>query len=209
MRTSRSTRLCSLHFLTDRIHVFSAGRLLPTRRIGNEVSKLVGCLWRSAVLVLCGPLLIVSFSYAQQDDEPGHSIGKVSTKGDLILMELDDGALGKANLFDLTGHTLRFTPEGSRYRVENSPLHWDSDFGPELTGAEASLHKFAFPFSGKLWKSFLGGTTGAIRFGASEKDITLDPYGHRDGGIILLDRFGQLAEVAPKLVEKARPFVCS
>jgi hypothetical protein len=170
------------------------------------VRKPVGRLWRNVVLVSCGLLLIVSFSYAQEDDEPGHSIGKVSTKGDLIVMELDDGALGKANPFDLTGHTLRFTPEGSRYRVESGPLHWDSDHGPELTGAEASLHKFAFPFSGKLWKSFLVGTTGSIRFGASEKDISLDPYGHRDGGI-LLDRFDQLAEVASKLIDKA-PAIC-
>ncbi|MGA9510173.1 MAG: hypothetical protein WBV55_16260 [Candidatus Sulfotelmatobacter sp.] len=77
--------------------------------------KLVGCLCRSAVLVSCGLLLIVSFSHAQQDDEPGHSIGKVSTKGGLIVIELDDGALGKANLFDLTGRTLRFTPDGSGY----------------------------------------------------------------------------------------------
>lgn len=37
-------------------------------------------------------------SNAQQDTEPGHSIGKVSTEGDLIVMELDDGVLGKANL---------------------------------------------------------------------------------------------------------------
>ncbi|MGC2695477.1 MAG: hypothetical protein WA738_06770 [Candidatus Angelobacter sp.] len=145
-------------------------------------------------------------SYAQQDDEPGHSIGKVSTKGDLIVMELDDGALRKANLFDLTGRTLRITPEGSRYRVESRPLRWDSDYGPELIGAGVGLHKFAFPFSGKSWKSFLVGTTGSIRFGASEKEISLDPYGHRDGGIVL-DRFEQLAEVADKLIDKA-PAIC-
>lgn len=29
--------------------------------------------------------------------------------GNLIVLELDDSVLGKANLFDLTGHTLRFT----------------------------------------------------------------------------------------------------
>ena len=133
---------------------------MPSWQTGDDMKKRVGELSRNAVLVSCGLLLIASSSYAQQDNEPGHSIGKISTKGDLIVMELDEGALGKANLFDLTGHTLRFTPEGSRYRVENGPLHWDSDFGPELTGAEASLHKFAFPFSGKSWNSFLVGTSG-------------------------------------------------
>jgi len=145
-------------------------------------------------------------SYAQQENEPGHSIGKVSTKGDLIVMELDDGALGKANLFDLSAHTLRFTPEGSRYRVESGPLRWDSDFGPELTGAKVTLHQFAFPFSDKSWTSLLVGTTGSIRFGASEKDISLDPYGHREGGISL-DRFDQLAEVASTLINNA-PSIC-
>jgi hypothetical protein len=170
------------------------------------VKKRVGDLSRNAVLVSCGLLLIASSSYAQQDNEPGHSIGKVSTKGDLIVMELDEGALGKANLFDLTGHTLRFTPEGSRYRIENGPLHWDSDFGPELTGAEASLHKFAFPFSGKSWNSFLVGTSGSIRFGTSEKDIGPDPYG-KVAGEVTLGRFDQLADVASTLTETA-PAIC-
>jgi hypothetical protein len=151
-------------------------------------------------------LLIVSFSYGQQDNEPGRSIGKVSTKGGLIVMELDDGALGKANLFDLTGRTLRFTPEGLRYRVEIGPLRWESDYGPELAGAEASLQQFTFPFSGKAWKSFLVGAAGSIRFGASEKDVGLDPYGHRDGGIVL-DRFDELVEAADKLTDKA-PAIC-
>jgi len=168
--------------------------------------KTVNRLWRRIVFVSCGVLLIVSFSYAKQDDEPGKSIGKVSTKGDLIVVELDEGALGKANVFDLTGHTLRFTPEGSRYRVESGPLHWDADYGVEFAGSEASLQEFAFPFSGKLWKSFLVGTTGSIRFGASEKEAGLDPYGHREGGVVL-DRFDELAEAAGKLIDKA-PAIC-
>src|SRR5882724_1476300 len=176
--------------------------LCDSQRIGDDVRKPVGRLWRSAILVSCGLLLIVSLSYAQQDDERGHSIGKVSANEGLIVMELDDRALGKASLFDLAGHTLRFTPEGSRYRVENGPLHWDSEFGLELTGAEARLHQFAFPFSGKLWNSFLVGTTGSIRFGSSEKDAGIDPYGHRDGGIVL-DRFDELAKVAAKLIDRA------
>jgi hypothetical protein len=170
------------------------------------VKKNVGGLSRNAVLVSCGLLLISGASYAQQDNEPGHSIGKVSTKGDLIVMELDEGALGKANLFDLTGHTLRFTPEGSRYRAENGPLHWDSDFGPEGTGAEASLRQFAFPFSGKSWNSFLVGTSGSIRFGVSEKDIGPDPYGKTAGGVTL-GRFDQLADIASTLTESA-PVIC-
>ena len=166
----------------------------------------MGRIWRSSACLSCGLVLIVSLSHAQQNDELGRSVGKVSTQGDLIVLELDDGALGKPNLFDLSGRTLRFTPEGSQYRVETGPLHWDSDYGPEITGAEVSLHKFAFPFSGKLWDSFVVGKTGSIRFGVSARDISLDPYGHRDAGIVL-DRFDQLAEVGSKLVDKA-PAVC-
>jgi hypothetical protein len=170
------------------------------------VRKPVAYLCRSAVLVSGGLLLFVSFSHAQQDYEPGHSIGKVSTQGDLIVMELDDSALGKANLFDLTGHTLRFTPDGSGYRVASGPLNWDSDYGPEIASAEANFKRFAFPFSGKSWNSLLVGTTGSIRFGASEKDVGLDPYGHREGGVVL-DRFDELAEAAGKLIDKA-PAIC-
>lgn len=121
-------------------------------------------------------------------------------------MELNDGALGKANLFNLTGRTLRFLPEGRQYRIENLALQWDPEYGAELAGAEVDLQKFAFPFSGKSWKSFLVGTTGSIRFGASEKNIGLDPYGHRNGGVIL-DRFDQLAEAAGKIVDQA-PAIC-
>ena len=43
--------------------------------------------------------------------EPGRSIGTISTQGDLIVMTLNEDALGKANLFDLVRRTLRFTPQ--------------------------------------------------------------------------------------------------
>jgi hypothetical protein len=188
------------------LRVFSAGESLPCRRIGDDVSKPVGRIWRGAFVALLGLFLVLSLSSAQQDEEPGRFIGKVSIKEDLIVMELNDGALGKANLFDLNARTLHFTPEGSQYRAESGTLRWHLDYGRELTGGEVSLHQFTFPFSGKLWKSLLVGTTGSIRFGASEKDTSLDPYGHRDGGIIL-DRFDQLAEVAGKLTDKA-PAIC-
>lgn len=192
-------------FSQTNMRVFSCGtRLWTCWQIGDDVS--VARLRRSAVLVSSGLLLIASLSSAQQNNDPGRSMGKVSTEGDLIVVELNEGALGKANLFDLTGHTLRFTSEGSRYRVETGSLHWDSDYGPELAGAEASLQKFSFPFSGKLWKSFLVGMTGSIRFGATGEDIGVDPYGHRSGGIVV-DRFDQLAEVAGNLIDRA-PAMC-
>jgi hypothetical protein len=145
-------------------------------------------------------------SGAQQEDQQGHSIGKVRVNGDLIVVELNDGALGAANLFNLAGRTLRFVPEGARYRVEDVGLEWNSDYGVELSGSEVSLQKFAFPFSGKSWNSLLVGRIGSIRFGGSEKTVGLDPYGHRDGGVVL-GRFDELAQAAGTLDNQA-PAIC-
>lgn len=156
--------------------------------------------WRTALL-LCLLCLDFGAARAQVSSEPGRSIGKVSTHGKLIVVELNEGALGKAHLFDLTGRTLRFTPQPSGYKVENGPLRWDPNFGPQLAGARATLHNFAFPFAGQSWSTFLVGTSGSIRFGAQER-VKTDPYGHAEAGIVL-DRFDQLADVAAGLIETA------
>jgi hypothetical protein len=121
--------------------------------------------WR--MIVEIGSLVILSalLANAQGRQEPGHSIGAISVRGDLIVMTLDEGVLGKASLFDLVHHTLRFTPEGSRYRAENAAWQWDSEFGPEMNGSQAALKNFSFPFSGKTWNSFSVGMTGSMTFG--------------------------------------------
>ena len=154
----------------------------------------------------CGLLLLFAGSLRAQDVEPGHSLGKVSIDGDLIVVELNEGALGVANLFNLTGRTLRFAPQGSMYRVQSGPLRWDSKYGAELAGGEVNLRKFAFPFSGEMRRSFIVGRTGSIRFGVPSRNIGLDPYGRPDGGVVL-DRFDQLSDVVGKLVENA-PAIC-
>jgi len=165
------------------------------------------CFLRSGILFLCGLFLCSSQSYTQEEEvEPGHSIGKVSTNGDLIVMELDEGALGKANQFDLVGRTLRFAPERSGYRAENGPLHWDSDFGPETDSAEVSLHQFGFPFSGQQWNSFLVGRTGSISFGKREKDQDSE-RGERSEGGVSIGRFEPLGEAAGALIDSA-PAIC-
>jgi hypothetical protein len=161
---------------------------------------------RIAVLLLCALLLNLNLAHAQEQNEPGRSIGKVSLNGDLIIVELNDAALGSTNTFDLVGRTLRFTPQRGRYLVDSGPLRWDSDPGPEAATTEITLRQFAFPFSGKPWNSFLVGTTGSIRFGKSQKDIQPDAYGKLDGGLSL-DRFDQLAQVASTLIESA-PAIC-
>jgi hypothetical protein len=156
------------------------------------------------VLLVCGLMVNPSSSYAGQQETPGHSIGQVSTTGDLIVIELDSAALGQPNLFDLVGRTLRFTPVGSSYRVTNEPLRWDTNYGLQLTGADVSLQRFTFPFSGQRWNSFSVGTTGSIRFGPTSKERDVDAYGHLDSGIAsAVGRFDRLADVAGRLVASA------
>jgi hypothetical protein len=143
-------------------------------------------------------------SYVGQQKAPGHSIGQVSTNGDLIVIELDRAALGQPNLFDLVGRTLRFSPAGSRYRVTNQTLQWEADYGVELTGSEVSLQRFTFPFSGQRWSSFSVGTTGSIRFGPPPRLGDVDAYGNLDGGIAsAIGRFDRLADVGSSLGARA------
>jgi len=143
-----------------------------------------------------------------QPETPGHSIGQVSTTGDLIVIELGSAALGQPNLFDLVGRTLRFSPVGSSYRMTNEPLRWDTNYGVQLTGADVSLQRFTFPFSGQRWSSLSVGTTGSIRFGPTPKERDVDAYGHLDGGIAsAVGRFDRLADVGGRLVARA-PAIC-
>ena len=60
-------------------------------------------------------------AHAQFRQQPGHSIGTVTTQGNLIVLTLDEDALGDTNLFNLAHRTLRFTPHGSQYTVETIP----------------------------------------------------------------------------------------
>ncbi|HKR85613.1 MAG TPA: hypothetical protein VJS37_15750, partial [Terriglobales bacterium] len=153
---------------------------------------------RSLIPGLVFGIVLCSALAASQEGGPGHSIGKVTTSGDLIVMQLDEGALGGANLFDLSGRTLRFVPDRGRYRVENTPLEWDSDFGAALQDSEVLLHNFAFPFSEKKWNAFNVGTTGSLSFGES--------HGEGDQGVSIR-RFDALAEAAGGLIDRA-PAIC-
>jgi len=159
--------------------------------------------WHGIVL-LCALVLHPGSSYALQQTTPGQSIGQVSTNGDLIVIELDSAALGRPNLFDLVGRTLRFSPVGSTYRVTNAPLRWDTTYGAQLTGADVSLQRFTFPFSGQRWSAFSVGTTGSIRFGPSPNERDVNAYGLVDGGIAsAVGRFDRLADVGGRLAARA------
>jgi hypothetical protein len=152
---------------------------------------------------LCA-LFLIACPVLAQEDRPGRSIGKASTLGDLVVVELADGALGKANLFDLAGRTLRFVPQHSRYSVQNAPLEWDPDFGPELSGSDVTLHNLSFPFSGKTWNSLRVGTTGWISFGESHSQ---DDEGNSNRGVSI-GRFDPLSEAAGQLFDSA-PAICA
>jgi len=164
-------------------------------------------LFRLPLLFIC---LLPAGAHAQEREEPGKPIAKVSIAGNLILMELDEGALGRETLFDLDRHTLRFTPAHEGYRVENLPLEWDPGLGQKITESQVALHNFSFPFSGMTWHAFTVGVTGSIRFG--EPDI---PPGSRmgpgpaprDPGGVSIGRFDALREAAGNLVNTV-PAIC-
>jgi hypothetical protein len=149
-------------------------------------------------LLVIGPFTAQS----QNRQEPGHSIGTVTTQGNLIILTLDENVLGKANPFNLAHHTLRFTPEGSRYRVETVPAQWDSEFGSAMSGSEASLKNFQFPFSGKTWSSFSVGLTGSMTFGTQSGPAVRAPSvvdANRTGGLAV-DRFAELQQAGPSFI---------
>lgn len=150
-------------------------------------------------------LLGAAAASAQFRQEPGNSIGTISTQGKLIVLTLNEGALGQTNLFDLDHHTLRFTPDGTRYRVERLPLQWDADFGPAMTSSEASLKNFAFPFSGNNWNTISVGVTGSMTFGEPTANARrVNPQSAGDnrnrGGGLAVDRFAELAQAGPELI---------
>ena len=146
-----------------------------------------------------------NISQAQTRQDPGRSIGTIRTQGDLIVMTLNEGALGKANMFDLARRTLRFTPEANGYRAENVPLKWDAEFGAAVTNPQVPLRNFAFPFSGKTWDSLSVGVTGSVSLGAPQ-GVAANAGGGRGGGVSI-DRFAQLQEAARTLVNTV-PAIC-
>src|SRR5580692_9877244 len=161
------------------------------------------------LLISCFVLLLPSHAVRAQDrGAPGKPIGKASVDGNLILLELDEGALGLQKLFDLGQRTLRFTPAGAGYRVENVPLNWAADFGQPLSGHDVTLKNFAFPFSGTNWNSFSLGVTGSIRFG--EKSSAAGEWGappRGDAGGVSIGRFDPLSEGAANLLNTV-PAIC-
>src|SRR5262252_3134117 len=190
----------------------TARATLNANRKGDDMKQRIWSFLRSASAIVFAFGVVLNLApqclnYSQGRQDPGRSIGTATTQGNLIVMTLNEGALGHANLFDLNRRTLRFTPEGAGYRAENLALQWDSDFGAEIANPQVSLHNFAFPFSGKSWDSFSVGTTGSISFGAPPTNPGVGGgFGGRGGGVSI-GRFDQLREAARTLINTA-PAIC-
>jgi len=107
----------------------------------------------------------------------GWPSGTVTSLGEVAVLELDPGVVSEHNLFDLDGRTLRFTPEGGGYRVENVPLDWLAEAGEPLEADELSL-EFPFPFSGTTWTTAVVDDMGLITFGGNYDDLGLGRFVH-------------------------------
>src|SRR6185437_10366394 len=99
-------------------YVSAGGHQVHPLMVERPMRKLAGRRVRSLAPIFCSTLLMISLCHAQAGEEQGYSIGKVSIQGNLIVLELNDGALGRSNLFDLNGRTLFFSPGRSGYRIE-------------------------------------------------------------------------------------------
>src|SRR5437667_3742476 len=181
---------------------------VPSAAVNMISARAEAVVWL-IVFVLCvfGILWRGGVAYGQGRQEPGRSIGTITTQGDLIVMTLNDGVFGKANMFDLARRTLRFSPEGAGYRAENLTLQWDSEFGKEMSGPQLTLHNFSFPYSGKSWDTFSVGVTGSISFGAAQSPPGGGGFGGTRGGGVSVDRFAQLQDAARTLINTG-PAIC-
>jgi hypothetical protein len=108
----------------------------------------------------------------------GRKIGNITTKGSLVLLELDEGVISNQNLFDLDKRTIRFTPGEGGFRAENLALQWEAATGSPLQGDAVRLTKFAFPFSGKTWDTIQVQNNGIIGFGGGYNSLGFDRFIH-------------------------------
>jgi hypothetical protein len=132
---------------------------------------------------------------------PGRKIGNVTTQGNLVLLELDEGVIGNHNLFDLDKRTIRFTPvspanggDSGGFRVENRPLEWNAATGSPLSGDTVRLARFTFPFSGKTWETLQVQNTGIIGFGGDYRSLGFDRFIHmKTAGAAMVNKIPVIA----------------
>ena len=135
----------------------------------------------------------------------GRPIGKVTTMGNLIHIEVDEGVLAAEHRFDLDRRTLRFTPQPGGYRVENVPLRWDPEFGSALQGNTVTLRNLRIPFSGKTWNSFNVGSNAQITFDAPEGGAAVTGAATGRGGSggrggLVMERYAMMQTVGTTFI---------
>ncbi|MYA08291.1 MAG: hypothetical protein F4172_10140 [Holophagales bacterium] len=84
-----------------------------------------------------------------------------------IVLELSRNDLTDANLFDLRGRTVVFTPDGQGgYRRSVQRVAWERNIGGRVASdQEVSFRGFQFEFAGRSWSSFFVSPRGVITFG--------------------------------------------
>ena len=90
-----------------------------------------------------------------------------TTTNNQIILELSPNDLTEANLFDLRGRTVVFTPDGQGgYLRSTQSVAWEQNIGERVSsGQEVSFRGFQFEFAGTGWSSFFVSHRGVITFG--------------------------------------------
>ena len=102
------------------------------------------------------------------DSGASNQSGRVWTTPDnQILVELGHEDTAAANLFDLNGRSLVFTPDGDgRYTRAVRPLAWEGPIGSLVSDGDEIALSFDFRFAGRRWTSFHVSRHGLLTFGA-------------------------------------------
>ena len=107
-----------------------------------------------------------------------------------ILVELAPEDVVAANLLDLAGRTLIFTPDGEGgYARSVLGLAWDDELGGTVRDGDQIELGFGFAFSGREWGSFFVSERGAVTFGAPHPFSGTEPR-----------RFGTMQQIADAFV---------
>ena len=143
----------------------------------SELSKLSKEVWGLKTALICIIGLVGSWGHAKAEPllEGRVRISLIGqgisvTSENQIIVELMDEDLESANLFDLAGRTLIFTPdEQGGYSRSVGALAGEEDIGERTARTSSDRHEiemdFSFEFSGQEWRSFYVTNQGLITFG--------------------------------------------
>ena len=156
---------------------------------------MVSALKLSLILSLLGALVAATPLNTVATDvmRTGASDGISVTPDNQVLVELTPEDTTPANLFDLNGRTLVFTPDGEGgYSRQVRALTWEEDIGGAVAdGAVITLEDFTFAFAGQSWASFHVSRHGLLTFG---RPLT---YAYWDAE----NRFSTMREIATGFVD--------